>query len=148
MSDSTTHQNFGACVLLINESDQILIGQRQNGFRPGTFGVPGGRVELDEPLVEAAKRELAEETGITANTLQYIGVVREWQGTVNFIHFIYQCTDYTGEPQNMEPHKCLGWQWYDLDALPENIMAGHDAAIDMLIHQDNGLRDIRSGESE
>ena len=37
-----------------------------------------------------------------------IGMVADWK---------------SGEPHTMEPDKIEGWQWYDMDALPEPLFA-------------------------
>ena len=43
---------------------QVLLIQRKHWPYEGMWAIPGGFVEIDEPLEHAARRELAEETGI------------------------------------------------------------------------------------
>ncbi len=125
-------QPFGVCVIVFDKTGKkILLGKRKNSYRAGMYGVPGGRLELIESLIDCGKRELLEETGLQANSLQYLGVVRELQDGYTFIHFVYTCTDYNGEPKVIEPEKCESWNWYSLNELPSNILDGHKAAIDL-----------------
>ncbi len=46
----------------------LLIRRGQEPFK-GSWAIPGGFVEMDEPLDTAAKRELFEETGVRAGDL-------------------------------------------------------------------------------
>lgn len=46
-------------LLIINSNNEILLGYSHNDYQ-----FPGGHVEEDEPFLDAAKRELREETGI------------------------------------------------------------------------------------
>lgn len=119
-----------------------MLGERLNNYRSGTYGLPGGRLELDEALETAAKRELIEETGVDAKHLSYLGVIRELQDGYNFIHFVYSCDSFVGEPKTMEPEKCAGWNWYHLNGLPEKILPGHWWAIDMMKKKGSQVRDI------
>ncbi len=124
---------IGCAVLVINDQNQVLLGKRKSGYNSGTYGLPGGRVDGDERMVDGAVRELQEETGLVAKEIKYVGVVKEWQQTKNFIHFIYVCKAWDGQPETMEPGKCDGWGWYDLDDLPENVLKGHKLAVELYL---------------
>ena len=129
-------ENIGVVILVINSNYQtVLLGERINSYKAGHYGLPGGRIELSESLVGAASRELFEETGITINTseLEYLGVVREFQETYNFIHFAFVLENPTQAPQNTEPNKCNGWEWISIEKFPENILRGHKEAIEMYV---------------
>lgn len=57
-----------------NNSSSVLLVKRGSEPYKGLYALPGGFAEMDELLVDAAKRELAEETGITEISLEFLGV--------------------------------------------------------------------------
>ncbi|CAH1202310.1 RNA pyrophosphohydrolase [Paenibacillus allorhizoplanae] len=60
----------GACVLLCNNKKLLLQRRTDNGL----WGLPGGSMEPGESLEEVAKRELFEETGLEAKSLEMFRV--------------------------------------------------------------------------
>lgn len=73
-----TQQSIGVCAILFNTAGEVLAGKRKNSYKAGLYGLPGGRVEVNEPLVAAIKREVWEETGLNfdENSFTYVGVIR------------------------------------------------------------------------
>lgn len=57
------------------KGDQVLLIQRGTQPRKGEWSLPGGRIEAGERAVDAALRELLEETGVTARIGGLIDVV-------------------------------------------------------------------------
>lgn len=137
-------ENIGAVVIVVHEDgDKILMGERKNSYKAGWYGMPGGKIEFEEPLPRGAARELTEETTLVPNSLVYLGVVREKQEDYTFIHFGFVTRDYSGQPKNVEPEKCVGWEWHPLDNLPTKILPGHQALIDILLNpESDNYRDI------
>lgn len=125
-----TFQPIGVCVVLINDQGQVLLGKRMNSYKAGWFGIPGGRVEPGEALADCARRELTEETGVQAQEVEYLGVIKDFQNReYDFIHFIFVCRKWTGTVITAEPNKCEGWVWYDAAALPEPVLPAHAQAL-------------------
>lgn len=134
-------ENIGSAVIVQDKDGKVLLGKRKNAYRSGMYGVPGGRIDGNEKAIAAAKRELLEETGLSAKSLEYVGVVKEWQDSYNFIHFVYLCTDWEGNVQLVGPEKCEGWEWFDLDNLPQDVLPGHKDGIELLLDKQR-IKDI------
>lgn len=64
-----------AVLAVVARDGELLLVRRANPPDQGRWGFPGGRVEPGEGYLEAALRELAEETGIEADTPELITVL-------------------------------------------------------------------------
>lgn len=60
-----------ATVILRDDKNRVLL-QRRTDFE--FWGLPGGVLEMDEDIETAARRELLEETGLTAGPLRLVGI--------------------------------------------------------------------------
>ncbi|MCM3387836.1 NUDIX hydrolase [Ureibacillus chungkukjangi] len=60
----------GSVVIIVNDKKDILLQQRPNG----SWGLPGGLMDLGESYEEVAYREVFEETGLTVRDLKLLGV--------------------------------------------------------------------------
>lgn len=60
-----------ACVF---RGDSVLLVQRAKPPYQGSWNLPGGSIELGEKAMDAAKREVLEETGITCRLHSVAGV--------------------------------------------------------------------------
>lgn len=62
----------GATVIVRNEQGEVLLHQRSD---TGTWGLPGGSMEPGEEMLQTARRELMEETGLEATSLILLDVL-------------------------------------------------------------------------
>lgn len=69
-----------ACCLIISDDGRILAVSRRND--PTMWGLPGGKVDPGEEPIEAAARELREETGLVATRLSPVYSRGDGQGFV------------------------------------------------------------------
>ena len=63
MSDALPR--IGSALLVKDEENRILLGQRNKDPQRGFWVIPGGKIHAFESIAEAAERELQEETGLT-----------------------------------------------------------------------------------
>ena len=61
----------GSTVLVMDVQNRLLMIKRSDN---GSWGVPGGAMELGETTEETARRELFEETGLEVGELTLFGV--------------------------------------------------------------------------
>jgi 8-oxo-dGTP diphosphatase len=65
---------IGSALLVQDEGDRILLGQRNKDPQRGFWVIPGGKIHAFERIAEAAIRELQEETGLTVEVGAQFGV--------------------------------------------------------------------------
>ena len=112
--------------LILRSGDEILLSQRAVGYGSGWWHLPAGKLEPGESLTTAVVREAAEETGVViapgvprlAHTVHY----RHAPGGPDRLGFFFEVLDWSGEPTNLEPDKCLELRWFRLDRLPEELL--------------------------
>ena len=127
-------QPIGVGIVVLNrQKTHILWGKRKNSYKSGTFGMPGGRVEIGESLIKCCQRELLEETGIKSSNFLFLGIVRDFQKEYDFIHLIFLCVEYQGTPKLLEPEKCEDWFWFPINKSPQPILPGHKSALKLYI---------------
>lgn len=66
-------RDFVVVLPFLDEDKVILVQQFRNGIRSLSLEVPGGAIELGETALQAAHRELEEETGYRAAALRVLG---------------------------------------------------------------------------
>jgi len=71
---------------------QLLLIRRGHGPAAGMWSVPGGRVELDELLVQAVVREVFEETNLEAVCGELVGWVERFVDGRHFVILDFEVT--------------------------------------------------------
>ncbi|WP_088012773.1 NUDIX hydrolase [Gottfriedia acidiceleris] len=115
----------GANVILLDSQKRVLLQLRKDN---NTWGLPGGSLELGENLEEVAKRELKEETGITALNLKFFNIFSGKEFYYKYPHgdevynviSTYICTEYTGELEK-EESEVLELCFFSFNDLPSKI---------------------------
>ena len=75
MSDRVAPIPIPAVGVVCLRDDEVLLIRRGTVPRLGEWSLPGGRIESGERAMDAALRELKEETGVSARILGLIDVV-------------------------------------------------------------------------
>lgn len=116
-----------AVYVYLRRGDEVLLQLRSGtGHMDGTWAAAAsGHIELGETVVAAALREAAEELGIAliSHELTPLTVMQRTDGTAapieQRVDWFTAATRWSGTPRIMEPAKCAGLEWFDLDRLPE-----------------------------
>ena len=118
-------QHTAASVIVENEMGEILLQKRKDN---GTWSYCGGAVELFERVEDAAARELHEEAGLKALSLELFGIFSGAEqhyiypngDEVSTIDILYICRSFTGELK-CQPEEVEELRFFGIDEVPENI---------------------------
>lgn len=100
---------------------QVLFGLRQGAHGDKTWAFPGGHLEMGETPEETAVRETLEETGLKIEDPRFIGATNdlfEKEGK-HYVTLFYEAEAPHGDPELLEPHKCVKWEWFSWQNLPK-----------------------------
>jgi len=108
-------------VLRLVDEPEILLVQRKDSPFKNMWALPGGFMEMEETLEEAARRELLEETGIKAGELirfdTYDKPGRDPRGRTITQVFVMIWNEDMGIPEAGSDAKTV--TWYGLHELPD-----------------------------
>lgn len=107
---------IGAWVI---KDGKVLLGKRKGAHGQDQWGPPGGHLEFKENPYDAAKRELKEETDLDAEKVEFATWTNDIYELENkhYISIHMVITQFSGELKNLEPGKCLGWEWRNIEDL-------------------------------
>lgn len=95
---------------------EALLALRAREPQKGKWDLPGGILEVAEGPEEGLRRELAEETGMEARSLDLLGVWTGRYGDRHTLNLLYR-VEASGEPVAQDDVAEL--RWWPLDRLPE-----------------------------
>lgn len=115
-------------VIGINAKGQVLLIKRHRNPEAGCWALPGGYLDWNETVSQAATREFKEETGIILPKVSffklYDNIHRDKDGRQNVDHcFIAKVPK--DQSINIDPDEVETAQWFSFNNLPENIAFDH-----------------------
>ena len=107
----------GSNVIIENELDQVLLQKRSSG----TWGLPGGLLEVGETLEQTAIRLTIEELKLihTFSGQDYHFVLQN-KDEIYVVTSLYKAINYTGE-LNVSSEETLELSYFNYNSLPYNI---------------------------
>ncbi|MEN9647660.1 MAG: hypothetical protein RLY57_464 [Candidatus Parcubacteria bacterium] len=120
----------GVGIMILKEG-KVLLGKRKSSHGSGQYAFPGGHFEYMESFEQSALRELSEECGIKIQNLrfQFLANLTEYTPK-HYVHVGLIAEWKSGEPEILEPEKCDGWNWYNLDNLPSPLFKACELAFE------------------
>jgi 8-oxo-dGTP diphosphatase len=121
-TDSHARPMLTVDVVVLTEAPPLSLLLVQRKFPPfqGEWALPGGFVEQGEQVIDAAPRELAEETGLRADSLRLLGVYdtpgrdsRGWTVSIVYLARVQAEVVVSGADDARDA------RWFPVDALPK-----------------------------
>jgi 8-oxo-dGTP pyrophosphatase MutT (NUDIX family) len=128
----------GASVIVLDKNKRLLLQLRVDN---NCWALAGGSLEPGETLEEVAKRELFEETGLTANDLQLFNIYSGDEFYYKYPHgdevynviTAYICNDYEGE-LTMDNKEVKDLRFFHVHEIPSKISPPDRRVIKDYIH--------------
>lgn len=116
--------------IIIMKDGKVLLGKRKGAHGTGSFAFPGGKLEWQESFEDCTKREVREETGIEIHNIKFLRLSNSKFYNKHFVDIGLIADWKSGEPKILEPEKCEGWAWYDLNNLPKPLFKGCESCVE------------------
>lgn len=127
VEDYHVRETRGFVVVFALTADEhvILVRQYKHGIAEEVLELPAGAIDADEPEIDAARRELAEETGYAVGTLELVRtfIVDPTNSTGRFSLFLGRDATPT-EKQNFDPTEEIAVELVPLDCILELVRGG------------------------
>lgn len=122
-----TAKPYLASFVVLRKGNKVAFVLRSNtDWMNGFYGLPAGKVEVDERATTGAVRELKEEVGVDVKEsdlkVVHIAHRKSDDATLAWIDILFEAKTWKGEPYNAEPDKHSELAWLDVDNLPDNIV--------------------------
>ncbi|MDX8390452.1 MAG: NUDIX domain-containing protein [Mariprofundaceae bacterium] len=116
-----------ALIVVYNPQQEILLLKRKEGVhQAGLWSFPGGKIEVGEGALQAAKRELLEECSLYGEAWKELGETQHQYRDVSLCFHLYRC-----QVQAVANLCCESkWRWVAEDKLTQWPMP--DANVEML----------------
>lgn len=105
---------------LVDEQRRVLLARRAYEPDAGLWDTPGGFLDEGEDPESGLRRELLEETGLTIEIGDFVGMFTDRyggdDGTTSVLNIVWEATVLSGEPRAADDVSEL--RWFAPDALP------------------------------
>lgn len=115
--------NGAVCVVPVNENNEIIMERQfRYPFNEVIWEIPAGKLDLGEEPLEAAHRELREETGFDAENMQFIGMFYPSPAILSEKIYMFTATNLKKGERNLDEDEFL-----EVEAVP------FSRAVDMIL---------------
>ncbi len=124
--DHIDHKGAAAVIPVLDDGRIILVRQFRNSIDRHTWEIPaGGLNSRQEPTIEAARRELEEETGYTTEKeLEWLITIHTTPAFCNEKIDIYVATDLKPGKQHLDEDEVVTYQAFTVKEIQKMILEG------------------------
>ncbi len=122
--DFVGHNGAAACIAVLEDGRLLMVRQYRNALDRYTLEIPAGGLNPQEPTIDAAARELSEETGYVCGKIEWLITIRTTVAFCNEKIDIYLATDLRKSVQHLDEDEFLETERVPFSTLVEQVMRG------------------------
>ena len=119
----------GVGVIVFNESDELLLILRNDDPAEalsdmrleGTWTLPAGTVKSGETILQAAKRKVKSETGLSVDNLEVISIADDINEYAHFVTIGLIARMCNGKIDLGDSQEHVEYRYFNLNELPDNL---------------------------
>ena len=101
------HPGAVSIVAILSSDEVVLINQYRHATGEVIVEIPAGTLEKDEDPIDAARRELEEETGYSAKRLELRATYYTTPGFSNELMYLYEASELTLSKQSLDDDESI-----------------------------------------
>ena len=122
--DIVRHPGAVAIVALTNDGRICLVRQYRTALGRVTVEIPAGKLDPGEDPLDAAHRELTEETGFAAGKMAYLTSIASSDGFTDEVIHLYMATDLTFVKSDPDDDEFINVDMVELGELVDAVLDG------------------------
>ncbi len=122
--DFVGHNGAAAAVTVMEDGRLLMVSQYRNAIDRFTLEIPAGGLEPGELTIDAAAREVKEETGYSCGKIEPLITIRTTVAFCNEKIDIYVASELTKGEQHLDEDEFVNVKAYTVEELEEMIYSG------------------------